>query len=171
MSSRHSRDLVVLAIRLNTRGFAFAVFEGSLSTVDWGIKGITAKGDDAFIKKVRALMQSYRPTVLVLQDCKNKPSRCTPRVEKLVRRIARLPEAKDASVFKYSRADIRACFAAYDARTKDEIARAIAKVLPEFSPKVPPIRKIWMSEDYRMGLFDAISLVFTHHSQENAKLK
>lgn len=169
MSARHSRDLVVLSIRLNTRGFAFAVFEGSLSTVDWGIKGITPKGDQAFIKKVRALMQSYRPTVLILQECRSKPSRCTPRVEKLVRRVSRLPEAKDACVFNYSRSDIRTCFAAYDAQTKDEIARAIAKVLPEFSPKVPPMRKIWMSEDYRMGLFDAIALVFTYYSREFQK--
>jgi len=125
-----------MSIQLNHRGLVFTVFEGALSTVDWGIKDKTVKGDDELINKVRALMRSYRPTVLVLQDCKGKLSRCTPRIEKLVRRISRLPEAKEASVFKYSRADIRECFASYSARTKDEIARAIAKVLPEWSPRV-----------------------------------
>ena len=52
------------------------------------------------------------------------------------------------------------------ARTKDEIARAIAKLLPEFAARVPPMRKLWMSEDYRMGLFDALSLVFTYYWRE-----
>ena len=49
-----------------------------------------------------------------------------------------------------------------DAVTKYEIATAISQSLPEFPPQLPPERKIWLPEDYRMSIFDAVSLIFTH---------
>jgi len=38
------------------------------------------------------------------------------------------------------------------ARTKHQIAHAIANQFPELAPHVPPHRKCWMSEDYRMSI-------------------
>ena len=116
------------------------------------------------------LLHLLQPSVVVLQDCEGKLSRCTNRIEKLINRISALARTKHIKVYRYSRADIRACFAYYGARTKDEIARAIAKLLPEFAARVPPMRKLWMSEDYRMGLFDALSLVFTYYANEQLRL-
>jgi len=40
-------------------------------------------------------------------------------------------------------------------RNKYMIAAALAKQLPAIGPKLPPVRKIWTSEDYRMSIFDA----------------
>ena len=157
----------MLSIYLNSRGFGYALFEGFLVPVDWGIKTVEARGMTDSLEKVRLLLHLLQPSVVILQDCEGKLSRCTKRIEKLVNRISALAKTKRIRVYRYSRSDIRECFAYYGARTKDEIARAIAKLLPEFSPRVPPMRKIWMSEDYRMGLFDALSLVFTYHAKEH----
>ena len=66
------------------------------------------------------------------------------------------------AVERYSRSRIQECFAEYDAVTKYEIATAISQSLPEFPPQLPPERKIWLPEDYRMSIFDAVSLIFTH---------
>ena len=41
---------------------------------------------------------------------------------------------------------------------KQMVAEAIAKHIPAFERYVPPPRKPWMSEDSRMGLFDAAAL-------------
>ena len=41
---------------------------------------------------------------------------------------------------------------------KQVIAGLIAKHIPAFERHVPPPRKSWMSEDARMGLFDAAAL-------------
>ncbi len=43
-------------------------------------------------------------------------------------------------------------------KSKDAIARTIAQLMPEFEQHLPPVRKIWMSEDYRMGIFDAVAI-------------
>jgi len=165
MKSKNLREPLVLSIIFNTRGFAYAVFEGVLAPVDWGIKRIKDKGE--YSEQVRLLLHLFEPSVIVLQDCGGQLSRCTKVINKLIDRIAKLAEKKRIRVLRYSRSDIRACFVYYGARNKDEIARAIAKLLPEFAPRVPPMRKIWMSEDYRMGLFDALSLILAYYSAEH----
>jgi len=42
--------------------------------------------------------------------------------------------------------------------TAEAIAMAIAKRFPELAPRLPRFRKPWMSEDYRMSIFDAVGL-------------
>ena len=44
---------------------------------------------------------------------------------------------------------------------KQEIAIAIAERFPELAPRLPRSRKPWMSEDYRMSIFDAVALALT----------
>ena len=44
---------------------------------------------------------------------------------------------------------------------KDAIAEAIVKHVPAFARYLPPVRKPWMSEDKKMGLFDAAALALT----------
>ncbi len=41
---------------------------------------------------------------------------------------------------------------------KYTIAVALTKQLPELAPRLPQVRKIWKSEDYRMSIFDAAAL-------------
>lgn len=166
MNSNKLQEPLVLAIYLNTRGFSYALFEGVLAPVDWGIKTAETKGVADCLEKVRLLLHLLQPSVVVLQDCDGKLSRCTDRIEELIDLIAALAKANGVKVFRYAREDIRGCFAYYSARTKAEIARAIAKLLPEFAPHVPPLRKLWKSEHYRTGLFDALSLVFTYYARE-----
>lgn len=43
-------------------------------------------------------------------------------------------------------------------RNKYMIAAALAKQLPEFAPRLPTVRKIFKSEDYRVSMFDAAAL-------------
>ena len=164
MKSTNLREPLVLSIIFNTRGFGYALFEGVLAPVDWGIKRI--KDKEEYLEQVRLLLHLFEPSVIVLQDCNGKLARCTKSIEELIDRIAKLAGEKRMHVLRYSRADIRACFAYNSARNKDEIARVIAKLLPEFAYRVPPMRKLWMSEDYRMGLFDALSLMFTYYANE-----
>jgi len=61
---------------------------------------------------------------------------------------------------------VKKVFAVFRANTKHEIAHAVAQQLPELAPRLPRFRKPWMSEDYRMAIFDAAALALTYfHSQ------
>lgn len=166
MNSKYFRESFVLSISFNTRGFGYALFEDLLMPVDWGIKSAPPKNITGCLEKVCLQMQLLHPDVLVLQDCKGLLSRCSGHVAAVIDRVGELSAEKRITVRRYSRGDVRECFAPYGARNKNEIARTIAQLLPEFAPRVPPKRKLWKNEHYQMGLFDALSLAFTHYANE-----
>lgn len=153
---------LVLSIYLTTRGFAFALFEGPLSPVDWGttdMRGLLK--NRRCHKAAKALLTRYKPDVLVLQDMgKNEPHRIL-RIRLLNIAIARLAENACVPVLMISRARLREHFASRGTPTKQGIAELIAKHIPAFERYLPRKRKPWMSEDKRMALFDAAALALT----------
>jgi len=64
----------------------------------------------------------------------------------------------------FSRPEVKDGFAESGATTKQEIAVGITKRFPKLRPRLPRFRKPWMSEDYRMSIFDAVGLALTFSS-------
>jgi hypothetical protein len=48
---------------------------------------------------------------------------------------------------------------------KHEVACAVAEHFPELASKLPPKRKIWNNEHYRMRIFDAAALGITYFNR------
>jgi len=173
MKSRRTNPKRVLAIDPTTRGFGFVVLESPTMPVDWGVKVIRYQKETKTLAKVSALIRHYQPTILVLED--HRQSRRCGRVQELldgIRRVATIAGLKSRS-FPISR--VKKVFGTFRAKTKHEIAHAVAQQLPELAPRLPRFRKPWMSEDYRMAIFDAAALALTYfHSQsilKNAGMK
>jgi hypothetical protein len=136
MKDKHTDDALILAVYPAVRGFGFALFHGAWTPIDWGFRHVDGDKNTACLDKVRALIEDYAPDTLLLEDHRGAGSRRCPRVTVLIDEIARLAMGKGISVARYS--------------------------LPEFPPQLPPERKIWLPEDTRMSIFDAVSLIFTH---------
>lgn len=151
----------VLAIDPSIRGFGFAVLEGPARLIDWGTKG--AKGDKnrESLKHVAELIERYRPDVVIIEDHLHKSARRRARVRHLLKAIVVVATRRKLRVRTVSRSAVKKTFTQDGARTKHEIASVIAKRFPEISPRLPPIRKPWMSEDNRMSIFDSVSLALT----------
>jgi len=161
--------VTVLAIAPVSNGFGYAVFEDILIPVDWAVKNVREKPlNRNALKQARALINTFHPDVILLEDYSGEDSYRCERIQNLIDSITKLALKQEIVVHHYSRGDIRKCFSAYDAKTKDDIARVIARELPEFAPRLPPERKIWKSIDYRMAIFDAVALVFTYYSNQNS---
>jgi Holliday junction resolvasome RuvABC endonuclease subunit len=159
MHGRSSQKELVLAVFLSAKGFGFAIFDGPGSLVDWGVKGVCGQKKNAqSLRKVRELLTFYRPDVVVLEDCDGRGSRRTKRIRKLIDAIATLVAKGRIAAASFSRAEVRTCFGR---TTKRQIALAIARDFPELEPWLPPVRRIWMSEDARMNIFDAVALGVT----------
>jgi hypothetical protein len=161
MISRRRYD-VVLSIYPQTRGFAFAAFEGCLAPVDWGVH--YARGEDKnsrCLKRIAAIFTLHTPEVLVLQDMSERGTRRAPRIRKLNYCIVKLAETHGLLVHFYSRVQVIECFAERGVRTKQGIAATIAKHVPALNLYVPPARKPWMNEHAHMGIFDAAALAWT----------
>jgi hypothetical protein len=157
--TQRGRYHLVAAIHLNTRGHAFVLFEGMLAPVDWGAVEVRGKGRRSrTIERVHVLLVRYVPDTLVLQDMSHTGTHRSHRIRRLNEQIVEVAERLCIPVLTYSRADVRKCFEYLGAPTKDQIAAEIAKRIPAFERFLPRPRRIWMTEDARMGIFDAAAL-------------
>lgn len=151
-----------MAIAPVSRGFGYAVFEGAEQLIDWGTKQVAHDKNPQSLLRVAVLLQLYRPSVLVLEDYDGPGSRRAPRIRALIDTIRALAKGKRIRVVSYSRGQIRSAFPDEHRPTKEWIARTLATGFPELQPWLPKPKKLWQSEDARMAIFDAVSLVRTH---------
>lgn len=154
---------LTLAVSLSARGFAYVLFEAPEAPFDWGVVEIGGKDKNGQIgKRVQKLLCRYRPQTLVLENLSAKSAKRPDRTKKLALHLGHLAQSEGVDVMAYDRKAIRAAFTPLGAQTKVEIARAISLAIPALRHRLPPVRKIWMSEDPRQMLFDAAALGITH---------
>src|SRR5438552_8492632 len=92
MIYRRRHDLV-FAIHIQSRGFAFVLFEGWLAPVDWGV--YEARGADKnarCLTRIASLLALHTPDVLVLQDTSERGTLRASRIQELNRRTAELAD-------------------------------------------------------------------------------
>jgi len=160
----------VLAVYPSSHGFAFVLFERPDAPFDWGMKQIRKRNKNAqTLEWIKKLVDRYEPEVLVFEAPSAKSKR-TDRIVRLYRMLTHFAIIEQLSVSRYTRAEVRSCFATVGASTKYEIARVIANQIPAFMHRLPPVRKIWMSEDPRQSLFDAAALGIAHYARKDQGL-
>lgn len=162
MMSAALRPSLTLAIHPNTRGFGWVAFDGPFNAHDWAL--IHADGDknSKCLRSVERLFERLQPETLVLEAFERSSSQRADRIARLCRAIVALAVDRRIEVAVYRRGDVQATFASVGARTRHEIAQAVARHVEALRPRLPAQRKPWQSEDKRMPLFAAAALVLTH---------
>ena len=167
MKSIHPKHIRILSIAPSTRGFGFAVLEDRETLVDWGVKSVKGNKNARSLVKVEELIAHYRPGVIVLHDNSAKASRRSARIQALGQEIFSVASKRDIGVELFSRQQVRKIFFADGRGTKHALAEILAKRFPEeLGFRLPPKRRAWMSEDYRMDIFDAVALVLVLRLQK-----
>lgn len=157
----------VLAIDPAAKGFGFAVMEPGTGLVAWGTRDARDDKYGMSLRRAAELLDTYQPTVVVLEDCRTDGSRRRPHVRRLLRSIERLAARRGVKVWLVPPSTRLAAFAEVGASTKCQIATALAERFPVLRRALPPVRKPWMTEDHRMGIFDAVALaVAFFHAEE-----
>jgi hypothetical protein len=155
----------ILAVSASPRGFAFVVFSGPDQPFDWGVREIRGNQKNArCLLAIKKLLRRSRPEALVIEETRGA-SRRGPRIRALYGKITEVAAREQTRVVRYTKDQVRAAFAAEHAKTRPDIAQAVAKRIPAFAPKLPPLRKIWMSEDPRQSLFDAAAFGVVFYGQ------
>jgi len=116
-------------------------------------------------------MDDFSPSTIVLRNRDSETKKRAEMSNTLMGEAAK----RRISIRLLSRSDVKNAFPDCN-RNKYTIAAAAAKQLVELAPRLPSVRKIWKSEDYRMSIFDAAALgvayftrrrSFTFRSPEN----
>jgi hypothetical protein len=153
--------LCVLAVDPASRGLGFALLEGPDTLIDWGFRGTRGpQKDSQAIVYVRTLLACYRPDVLVIEafEPTKKPHRSR-RVRNLLNILEALAAKSGIPSERVSRSAVRSTFSS---RNKYRIAAKLVAEFPETKPSCPPQRKIWLPEDPRINIFDALALARTY---------
>lgn len=158
---------LLLAIDPMYRGFGFALFEKPNSLVDWGITDIRVNINSRSMHRIKQLIEFYNPDRIVLEDIRGESSHRCKRVEQLLMKIRLLAKENKVKISSYSAKQIQEVFEQFKCRNKFERAKAICEWLPELTSRIPPKRAIWMSEDPRTNLFDAVALALTYYYLED----
>lgn len=157
MSAVRLKESRILAIDPAGRGFGFAVLEGAGRLIDWGVRGAKARNHSRAIGDLEELLEYYGPQIMVTQDLEDPEVRRGFRAQVFLREAVKLAAQYEVPVRTVSQRHLVRAFADLGYPTKHKIATRIGEVFPELAPRVPPFRKPWMSEDYRMAIFDAVA--------------
>jgi hypothetical protein len=145
----------VLAIDPTSKGFGFAILEGPDTLVDWGVKHAT--GNRECLQQAAALIGRYQPEVVVVERTDAAGCLRRLRARHLIEDLLALARERELRARRISRQTMLGYFARSGFATKRQIAVALSIRFPELEPYLPPERKPWMSEDERMGIFDAVA--------------
>lgn len=160
---------VTLAIAPTHSGFGYVVFENSDLIMDWGVKQAHLNNQRDWLLKARMLMHMLQPSVLVIEDVHHKSSRRSERVRALMDKLAELAKSQKIKVVRESRSDMLEAFCRMGAESKDEIAVAVTKLVPELAPRLPPRRRVWESEHHSMAIFEAAALALKYFAGGNSR--
>ena len=156
------KEKTIVSVYPSTYGFAYVVLERCKIPVAWGQRDIRGNKNERSVKEVAQVVEERRPDVLVIRKCAEYMADRCKRINELVRQLVELGKEEGIEVAVYSRTQIREVFRKIGVVTKHEIALAIIDLFPEFGKAKPRPRKAWEHEDYRMGVFNAMSLIYTY---------
>jgi hypothetical protein len=83
----------------------------------------------------------------------------------LIDKIAVLAKERRITVVRCSRDEVLSVFGRMGAKSKDDIAAVVARLVPELGPRLPHRRRIWESEHHSMAIFEAAALALTHFAR------
>jgi len=169
--TRHKKPGLLLAIRPTTRGFGWALFEGPLAPVDWGIAIAKRNKTAKCMARFEKLINQYRPSSIVLEKLEANTSPTGDRVRILAENMSGFASNRDIDALVYSRADIGEVLAHDKKATRRTVAYAVAEILPILRDRLPPARKLWQPEDGRQCLFDAAALGITHYALTGSPIR
>ena len=162
MSRPRHRWPLTMGFYPTSRGFGWVAFESPLTPYDWGV--VSAKGDKntVCLRALEKLLTRLEPESLVLEASGRRTSVRSTRIDRLCKAVVPMAADRGVEVAVYARSEIQSCFETFGARTRQEIAEAVARHIDAFRHELPKARRPWDAEDRRMALFSATALVFTH---------
>jgi hypothetical protein len=170
MTTAQDRPLV-LGLHPTARGVSWAAFADPFTVHHHGVYRASRSNKCASsLKKVAWLLGRLKPEILVLEAFDAESSVRSKRIRKLCLEIVNLAAEQGVEVAVYRRCDVQDAFRIVEARTREEIAEAVARHVGSLRPYLPNKRKQWAGEDRRLSLFCASALVLTHYHFEATRL-
>jgi hypothetical protein len=158
---RRRQNRRILGIALSARGFGYALFDGKI-LADWSAKTFYRDKNNRCMRHIEQLIEHYAPDILVVENHSAKGSRRCDRIRQLGDQLVALSKSRSLRTVQYSRQKLLQMFLPHGTGSRHDFAVHIAgQFSEELATHLPPKRRLWHSEDYRMAIFDAVALAIT----------
>lgn len=155
-----------LVLYPNYFGMGYVICENPKELLNYGMAKIRPFTKDKYIKRLHKYLQQYRPSLIILRGYENDDQRISKRTIAIINSFKNEAEAHNIPVHQYSRKQTKEVFSEFGGKSKFGIAKTISNWYPELKSRMPQFKMNSDLEDYNMGLFDAFSLMLTHHYLE-----
>jgi len=134
------------------------VLEDSTELLDWGVRRNyrwqKPWRTTLIQKKLSSILSQWEPTLVLL----NETTRFSPQIQRIVTVIRKEARHRKLPVRVVDKQGVKSAFGLGQQITKHETACLLAEQIPDLHWELPPKRKIWESEHYRMSIFTAAAL-------------
>jgi len=145
---------IVATIYPYSEGFGYALIQGAQKLLDYGSAVFRPVSNKKSLRRIRSFLDRSNLDVLVLRDESAKGFKGSQRTKQLLADIRIIAHEMDIFVVNYSRRHIQEAFHEYGVRTKYDIAKHLVQRIPNLGLYLPPRRKRWGSENYKMAMFE-----------------
>ncbi|HEV2817625.1 MAG TPA: hypothetical protein VGW40_10460 [Allosphingosinicella sp.] len=159
----------MLGFQPTSYGFGWAAFSSPLSLYDWGLHHAKRRKNATCLRRLEKLLSRLSPETIVLETYEGCAARSV-RVVDLCTAVVALAMDQRIDVAIYTRNQIKSCFGTVGARSRQEVAEAVARSFEALRPRLPKPRKAWDPPDRRMAIFDAAAAVMAHYQTDAARV-
>jgi hypothetical protein len=151
-----SLDNRVVSLDVRSKTLAYAVLDGPLRLLDFGVSGSARRGFQT--GRLEKLVRKFQPQVIVLRKVPSGSRRDTPAVQAATKIIRSQTRRLSVPLVSVEKRFLDQIFRPHCKPTKHQIALLLSAYFPALKWYMPSKRKIWMPEDRRMQYFDAAAL-------------
>ena len=151
----------ILALDLRPKSFGYVAFEGPRDLLDWGVRSFRRGRNAVRVpaeKKLAQLLDDLAPEIVVLKQLDGRKSKGTAKPCRILSATLEQARLRRIPIRYIPRVLIQDAFEVRNRGSKHEVATLVSNHFPELAFRLPPKRKCWQSEDYRMSIFDATAL-------------
>lgn len=152
----------VLGLHPSSRGFGWVLFEDPFSLLDWGTVDIRKDRNAVALDRIEALLDKHVPGVLAIERHEVAAARRSPRIQTLYLALVKCATKRKIVVLRYTRAEISSSPYLSGARTRHDVAVAVADCLNVLRPRLPTPQQIWVGERSGMALFCAAACALAY---------
>lgn len=161
---------LIMGFKPSSHGFGWIAFSGPFSIHDWGLSDMGRDKNASCLRTLEKLLARLNPHTLVLEAFEGTKERRSERIMRLCRAVVALALNRGIEIAIYTKGEISACFASVGAKSRHEIATALARSFEILHDRLPAPRKSWEGSQRKMALFDAAAAVLTHYQLVASRL-
>jgi|GEM_PF-5246318 len=131
---------LVLGFQPSSHGFGWIAFSTPFAIHDWGIPDVPrGTKNESSLRKLEGLLDRLEPYLLVLEAFEQRSTR----IARLCQSVVALARSRGIDVAVYTKGQIEECFRSVGAKTRHEVASAIARSFDMLRADLPAKRKAW----------------------------